>query len=194
MLMQNELIEKQNDTELIKLLRASIVSYTRAKNGEIIITYIVILLAFAYPITYVIIGAEKDFNLVACSFLLSIFIIIFSGYFKGNTEKGAIYKEEFDTKLFNLPWKSTLKRPVYSEVSKFSVQYKGNEIKDWYSPSLSATIPHNISIAVLQHSNTSWDINLRTAFRNWLIGFIILYSMAILNLIFCLAQLQIWRY
>ncbi|MBK6915413.1 MAG: hypothetical protein IPH11_17750 [Ignavibacteriales bacterium] len=65
------------------------------------------------------------------------------------------------------------------EVSKFSLEYKGNEIIDWYSPNISTTIPHNISVAVLQHSNTSWDIELRIIYCRWLAGFLISYSIVL---------------
>ena len=176
----NALLSNQNNPELIKLLRASTVAYTKAKFGEIKITYFLIFLAFAYPISYLFIGDEKiKLALFGCSFLLTVLVQIFTNTFKGNTSKGAIYKEEFDTTLFNLPWKSTLKKPEHTEVSKFSLQFKGEEIKDWYSPNLSPAIPQNISVAVLQHSNTSWDIDLRIVYRSWLTGFLITYSIAL---------------
>jgi hypothetical protein len=176
----NPIIKKQNNSELIKLLRASTVAYTKAKGGEIKITYFLLFLAFAYPICFLFI---KDDNiklvLFGCSFLLTILIQIFSSSFKGNTSKGAIFKEEFDTIIFNLPWKSTLKKPDRSEVLHFSKLYKGAEIKDWYSPNLSAEIDSNISVAILQHSNTSWDIQLRKTYRRWLTNFIIAYSIVL---------------
>lgn len=176
----NPIIRNQNDTELIKLLKASTVAYTKAKSGEIKVTYFLIFLAFAYPISYIVIGDEGvKLTLFGCSFLLTILVQIFTDSFKGRTSVGAILKEEFDTALFKLPWKSTLKKPDHAEVSKFSLQYKGKEIRDWYSPILSEAIPTNIAIAVLQHSNTSWDIDLRIAFRKWLTGFLVVYSIAL---------------
>lgn len=176
----NEILNKQNDSELIKLLRASTVAYTKAKNGEIKITYFLIFLAFAYPVTYILIEDENIKHvLFGCSFLLTVLVQLFTNSFKGNTSKGALFKEEFDTTIFNLRWKSTLKKPEHSEISKFSLEYKGNEIKDWYSPNISATIPQNITIAVLQHSNTSWDIELRIIYRRWLAVFLIAYTIAL---------------
>jgi len=176
----NQLLNKQNDPELIKLLKASTVAYTKAKSGEIKITCFLIFLAFAYPISYVLIGNEEiKLLLFGCSFVLTILVLIFTDSFKGNTSLGAIFKEEYDTVVFNLPWKSTLNKPDHSEVSKFSLQYKGQEIRDWYSPNLSEVIPTNISIAVLQHSNTSWDIDLRIIYRRGLSGLLIAYSIAL---------------
>lgn len=178
--MTNSILQKQNDPEQIKLLRASTVAYTSAKNGEIKVTYFLLFLAVAYPICYLFI---KDDNmklvLFGCSFLLTILIQIFSSSFKGNTSKGAIFKEEFDIMIFNLPWKSTLKKPDRREVLHFSQLYKGAEIKDWYSPNLAANIDSNIAVAILQHSNTSWDIELRKGYRKWLTNFLVFYSITL---------------
>lgn len=173
----NKTINNQNSPELIKLLKASTVAYSKAKKGEIRITYFFLILAFAYPISYVLIGNE-DVKLIlfGCSFILTLFVLIFSNSFKGDTSKGAVLKEEFDTTLFKLPWKSTIKKTDHTEISKLSLRYRGKEIKDWYSPSLSEDISHNISIAVFQHSNTSWDIELRIKYRSWLIGFVVAYT------------------
>jgi hypothetical protein len=180
MITMHPILNNQNSPELIKLLKASTVAYTNAKKGEIKVTFFLIFLAFAFPITYVLIKDEGiKLTLFGCSFLLTVLVNIFTDTFKGNTSKGAIFKEEFDTELFNLRWKSTLMKPEHSEVSKFSLEYKGKKIKDWYSPNISARIPQNIAIAVLQHSNTSWDIELRIIYRRCLTGFLISYSIVL---------------
>jgi hypothetical protein len=175
--MLNEIIKNQNEPELIKLLRASTVAYTKAKAWEIKFSYTLFILALAYPISFVLIKDDSiKIILFACSFFLTILVQIVYSKLKGNTSKGAIFKEEFDTTIFKLPWKSTIKKPDQSEVSKFSMEYKGQEIKDWYSLILSPEIPHNISVAILQHSNTSWDIELRKSFKDWIIGMLVSYS------------------
>lgn len=175
-------ISNQNDPQHIKLLRASAAAYSAAKSGEIKITYFLLFLAVAYPVTYLFIKDENaKLVLFGCSFLLAVAVQIFSVKFMGRTYKGAIFKEEFDTSLFNLPWKFTIKKPDPGEVSHYSQQYKGKEIKDWYSTNLSPSIPHNTAVAVLQHSNTSWDIELRKTYRRWLIKFLAFYSILLLT-------------
>ena len=175
--------EKQNHPEQIKLLRASSSAYRKAKTGEITITYFLLFLSVAYPVVYFFVKNDVvKIVLFGCSFLITILIEIFSASFKGDTSKGAIFKEEFDTIVFNLPWKSTLKKPDHSEVVRFSQQYDGAEIKNWYSPNLSGSIEQNSAIAILQHSNTSWDIELRKIYRKWLIVFIVSYSVVIFTL------------
>lgn len=178
--MVNSIVEKQNDPEQIKLLRASTVAYKKAKSGENSITYFLLFLSIAYPICYLILK-DKTLILVlfGCSFVLTILIQIFSGKFKGDTSKGAIFKEEFDTAIFKLPWKSTLKKLDRREVLHYSQKYKGREIIDWYSPNLSESIEHNTAVAILQHTNTSYDIELRKAYRNWLIYLLLAYSITL---------------
>ena len=178
------ILTHQNDPELIRHLQASTVAYTRAKSWEIAITYFLIALAILYPVTYVITkNNDVRIALLICSFALTIIVQIFMDTFKGNTSKGALFKEEFDVALFGLPWKSTLKKPNGSEIGELASDYKGREIRDWYSPNLSARIPPHIAIAVLQHLNTSWDIILRRNYKLLLIWFISLYSVALAALL-----------
>lgn len=176
----NPLLNKQNDMQLIKLLKASSVSYKKAKYWEIRITYFFVILAFAYPITYVIVQNEKiRLLLLICSFILAILSQLFFNRFKGNTTEGALFKEEFDVILFGIRWKSTLNKVNHKDVSRLSNQYKGKEIQDWYSKSLSNNVPRNIAIAVCQYSNTVWDIELRKNYLDWLKGFIMAYSISL---------------
>jgi hypothetical protein len=186
--MANNILSHQNEKENIKLLLASAVAYNKAKSSEIKINYFLLFLSVAYPICYLFI---KNYNitlvLFGCSFLLTLLIQIFSSSYKGNTSRGAIFKEEFDVIIFNLPWKSTLKKPDRREVLHFAQQYKGTEIKDWYSPNLSELIDHNTAVAVLQHSNTSWDIELRSTYRKWLFNFLVFYSI-VLSTVFIIKQ------
>lgn len=179
----NQIVIKQNSDNSKRLLRASSVAYSNAKKAEVKITYFVIFLAVAYPISYFLITDERfKLFLFAVSFFLTIIIQIFSDSLKGNTTKGAIIKEEFDTELFSLPWKSTLKKLDHAEISSLAYKYKGDDINDWYSPNISENIPHNTTIAIMQHSNTSWDIELRSIYRRCLLTMLSLYSCALLVL------------
>lgn len=188
--MSQSFLSNQNSSESIKLLKASTVAYTKAKYWEIRITYFLLFLSIAYPICYLLIKDENaTLILFGCSFLLTILIEIFSGTFKGNTSKGAIFKEEFDIIVFNLPWKSTLKKLDHREVLHFSQQYKGKEIKDWYSTNLSPSIEHNIAVTILQHSNTSWDIELRKTYRSWLFNLLVFYTV-VLSVIFIVMKID----
>ena len=178
--MLHPILKSQNDSHHIRLLKASTVAYTRAKSWEIIITYVLIILAFAYPVTYVITKNEGfKLGLFICSFLLTVVVQLFMDVFKGNTSKGAIYKEAFDVSLFNLPWKTTLTPPNDDEIHELAQLYKGNDIRDWYSTQLSPAIPDHTAVAILQYSNTSWDILLRKKYMVLLIRFVCIYSIGL---------------
>jgi SMODS-associating 4TM effector domain len=185
--MTNTILSKQNDSESIDLLKASTVAYGKAKLGEISITYFVLVLSIAFPVAYFLIKSENvKLVLFGFSFLLACLIEILISVFKENTSKGALFKEEFDTKVFDLPWKSTLKKPDPLDVLTFSQQYRGAEIKDWYSVNVSDAIGHNTAVAILQHSNTSWDIELRKSFRRWIVVFLVAYLLVIITFFFIL--------
>jgi SMODS-associating 4TM effector domain len=176
----NPILNKQNDKNNIRLLKASNVAYKKAKFWEILITNFLIFLSIAYPIYYVYsTNPSIKLALFGCSFFLTIFIQLFNYSFKGNTSKGALFKEEFDVTIFDLPWKTTLKKPDQADVSKYSLEYKGSEIKDWYSTILSPNISHNIAVSICQRTNTGWDIDLRKIYRSWLKGHLILYSIGL---------------
>ena len=186
----NSLLINQNNPEHIKLLKASAVAYSKAKVGEVKVTYFFIFLAIAYPICYLIVKNDvAKLVLYGFSFFLTVMAQILTDYFKGNTSKGAILKEEYDTLIFDLPWKSTLKKLERTEIIHLARQYKGEEIKDWYSPNLSPSITHNIAIAILQHSNTSWDIRLRKLYRKLLIAILVFYSI-VLTAIFVILKVE----
>jgi len=177
----NPILNNQNDPGHISLLKASSIAYTKAKRWEVFNTYFHIFLALAYPISFVIIQQDNvKIGLFGCSFLLALLMLLIAASLKGNTARGAIIKEEFDIKLFGLRWKSTLKRPVSDDIIKLSMQYRGKEIINWYSPNLSEKIPHNNAVAILQHTNTSWDIQLREKFKNLIIFLLILYSILLI--------------
>lgn len=176
----NDIIKKQNNEEALKLLKASVVAYNKAKFWEIRITYFLIFLAFAYPVYYVF-SKDKDIQLTlfGCSFLLTVLVQLFYNTFKGNTSKGAALKEMFDVYVLGIPKKTTSKDIDHGEVSKLSLEYKGEEPTNWYSNNLSLNITHNIAVAVIQHSNSNWDLELRKSYRDYLKGFLIFYSIGL---------------
>jgi hypothetical protein len=177
--MQRNFLLKQNNDEAILLLRASTYAYAKAKRAENTITLVLLFLAFAYPIFYVLSKDDQTkLMLFQVSFFLTVFVQIFTPSFKGNTSKGALLKEEFDTTLFGLPWKTTLKKIDPFEVSKLSVSYKGKEIKDWYPTNFNDNIPDKVLIAICQRCNTAYDIELRKKYSFLLFVFLIIYTIA----------------
>jgi hypothetical protein len=186
--------EKQNKDENIRLLEASSVAYKEAKKWEIVITVTILVLAIGYSASFlffkgsVLFLTNIDFKLCLSivSFILTILIQVFSGKLKGDTAKGAILKEQFDISVFNLPYKSTIKEIESREIIRLFNEYNGDKIKNWYSPNISVSIPENTIVAILQYTNTNWDIQLRKKYTNAVKIFLAVYSVIIILLLIIL--------
>ena len=182
--MAHRILSAQNDEQHTLLLMASSAAYRNAKRGAIFITFFIMLLSYAYPITYVFIKDETTkLILFGFSFVLNIAIQILTGFLKDNTSKGALFKEEFDVTLFGLPWKTTLKKPEHTDVIRYARRYTGAPPADWYSVRLSEKLPDEIAVAAFQHTNTSWDIDLRKKYMHRLIAYMLFYTAALAALL-----------
>lgn len=180
--MQNYQI-KQNSPELVSLLKASTVAYKNAKSREFAVTYILLFLAAAYPISYIFIKDESSKQLLfGLSFFVTITTWFLTDYFKGNTAKGALLKEQFDVLLFGLPWKFMLPKPDMSEVVNLEKEYSGEDIKDWYPANISETMPQNTVVAICQRISSSWDIELRSKYKTFLSVFLFAYTLLVFML------------
>ncbi|MHB8579895.1 MAG: S-4TM family putative pore-forming effector [Ignavibacteriaceae bacterium] len=178
------LIAKQNHPDFIKLLKASSVAYSDAKLLENTVTVILLFLAFAYPISYIYIKNDSiNFVLFSISIFITIFVLAFDILHESSTLKGALIKEEFDTSLFELRWKSTLKKIDHAEISGLAIKYDGAEIKDWYSPDILAKIKKITVISICQRINTGWDIHLRKNYNLFLSWFLFIYTLLLISVI-----------
>lgn len=172
------ILDKQNEAYFIKLLKASSIVYSKAKRGEVTITTTMVLLSFIYPVIYLNeLGENVKIFVFALSFLLSILVQLVKTQSNKLTQLGAVIKEEFDTSLFGLPWKRTISRPQLSEISHFAQLYTRNDITNWYSISVSKNLPDETAVALLQYSNTIWDIKLRQKYLFAIKGYLIFYTM-----------------
>ncbi len=78
--------ERQNEEKMLRLLHASAVAYGRAKLGENLVTLVLLMLSVAYPVCYIfILSDDVKMALFACSFLLTIIVMVYGDRFKGNT-------------------------------------------------------------------------------------------------------------
>jgi hypothetical protein len=163
------ILTNQNEADALQLLRASTVAYTKAKILENSVFVVLTILALAYPFVLVFNGSDTlKLYLYGWSFLVALLTVFFDDAIKGRTVRGAIFKEEFDTRVLGLPWKSTIPRADMAEVSALAAEYDGPPIRDWYSNSLSNKIPPLVAVAVCQRANSSWDIELRRRYMGFL--------------------------
>jgi len=180
----HHILAHQNDTGQINLLKASSVAYKKAKSKEFLFTYALCFLAIGYPAVYIFIKNEDLKHLLfALSLLITIGSWVTADYFKGNTTKGALLKEQFDIALFKIPWRFVLRNPEPDDVVlELAGEYKDVPIKDWYPSNLSDKVPQNTAIAICQRISCAWDIRLRERFNIVLYFILGIYTFAVLIL------------
>ena len=188
----HELLINQNNLKMAALLEASSMEYRSAKTFELWVSRVLIFLSIAYPIVYLV-AKDPIFKntLFAFSFILTVLVLIFSDKIKGNTTRGALYKEEFDTLLFGLRWKNTLEHPIEHdafELSYFYYKKQGMHISDWYSTNISPNLPNYVVIALAQYSNSTWDKALRQKYLDMIYIGIGLYTLTLLIILFVTRQ------
>lgn len=178
-----DFLRNQNDPALINLLKASTVAYARAKKGENVITLSVVILSTLYPVAYIFYKGDESilFWLFFSSFILSIIVSVLASAFSVSTFLGAAIKEEFDTRLFSMRWKTTIKKADRLKISELADKCK-QEISDWYPPNIEKQIPHSLQVALCQRCNTAWDINLRKKYVLYLYVFLSVYSIVLIYL------------
>lgn len=181
--MTHEILLNQNNPDFINLLKASSVAYKNAKSKEFVFTYTLMFLAIAYPVVYIFIETESVKEILfAVSFLVSVSTWFLTDYFKGNTSRGAILKEEFDVRLFKIPWPFLLKKTDRVEIMELAGQYKGKDIQDWYPVNLYEKIPNNIAIGICQRISSAWDVKLRKRFKLLLQQMLFIYTVFVMIL------------
>ncbi|RED32292.1 S-4TM family putative pore-forming effector [Paenibacillus sp. VMFN-D1] len=160
------MLDKQNESQYIKLLVAMRYYYNKAKLIHRVRVYGV----FAAAIISGFLG--KIFPSV--TWLLVLSAVLSAGWLiihrlvlmdleKSYTKRAATIQEEFDTKLFGLSWhKSLVGSPIKPEqIAEANIRFKGerDKLKDWYVGLSSSEKWLNVLIA--QRMNLAWDSNLR---------------------------------
>lgn len=178
--MGHGLLKNQNSPESIELLKASSIAYSKAKSKEFVFTYTLCFLAIAYPIAYFFLKNEtlKEI-LFGISFAITASSWVLADYFKGNTSKGALLKELFDTRIFQLHWKFFLNKPESFVIIELAKNYKGATIKNWYPDNILESINNRTATAICHRIGSYWDIILREKYRNTLQTIIIIYTIIV---------------
>jgi hypothetical protein len=158
-----ELNFKQNERHFQRLLKASIVAYSKAKSKEYFLVWVVIVLAFAYPWMYYY-RHEQVIILFIISFSFNIVGIFLSIVYKAETKEGAFFKEQFDREIFGFETPS-LGHYLEDKIANYELNYKGAGTQNWYSTNLPETFSKNKVIAICQLTNTNWDVAARKRFQ-----------------------------
>lgn len=182
------LLEKQNNPENISLLKAASVSYSEAKLLEVTFLRLMFFLAVVYLLIFVKIKNEEiKFAVSLFSFLFNISMNVVVDFIKHKISNGALLKEEFDTRVFELPWKFTVKKATRIHAEKLAAKYHGIGLTNWYPENFSSSLPDEVIIGACQRINAGWDIKIRKAFLGFLHFVITLYSVLLVTFIFLFA-------
>ncbi|MDR1582881.1 MAG: hypothetical protein LBS55_06415 [Prevotellaceae bacterium] len=166
---KNEITQKQNTQEAIRLLKAQRIAYSYSKRYGYIDLLIAIMSILIY--CYASNMAETFFlNICLIIMIICSFIIVFSYKFqKKQILIGAGIQEKFDNEIFRLPQNMVL-TPAYPSteiIINYSSKYKKDDMHNWYMSYLKLD-NYSLSIAILrcQLSNLLWDKIQRKAFKS----------------------------
>lgn len=176
------LSERQNSSYSIDLLKAMRQSYD---NGKCFRFTRVVITASIPIISIFIINLNSDSK--AFFALISAIWLAFSRLYFINFEKeciktAAVLQEEFDTKLFKIPWNKMLVGETINDKKRMllSNSFKGDESKllNWY-PGLNKIANENLTCLMCQKTSLQWEVELRKFYKNKVLLPILLFSLVI---------------
>lgn len=165
--------ERQLDDDMVRLQRAASVSH---RNGQIIDAVrnvaALTLAAVGLVVTSVGHGRTVWTILGAAWFLISYFLL--KNLMSATAKQGALLQEQFDTTLFDLPWRQAAAgdpvpdHDVRRLARKLPVGGKRDQriTSGWYDPTTGVHHPYDVFIS--QEQNLAWDARLRRNYSFWI--------------------------
>lgn len=176
----NDILEKQNRPEFIRMIKAQRVAYSYAKKYQMGYEAAAVLVAILLPVVYIFFPEYKT-GAGWIGAVFSIAAIIIDRVQKHITKDAASIQEQFDRELFGLDWDnySGAKKVDLNKIISYSEKYKKKDVQNWYSENITSDIPHNIAVLLCQRANLHWDKTLRKKYR-LLIGLLALIFIALM--------------
>lgn len=171
----NDITTKQNNPNLVELLKAQRVAYSQCKKFQIF-DVVSVIIAILFPfLTLKYPNYQKAIN--AFGVLWTASYLLTEIYRKNKTTQGAIIQEQFDTELYNIKWNEVLckDKANIDTIQDLASKYSKNDLQNWYSTKIDNTLPNEISILLCQRINFSWEISQRQKFVTFLSIIAILY-------------------
>jgi hypothetical protein len=171
----NDITTKQNNPNLVELLKAQRVAYSQCKKFQIF-DVVSVIIAILFPfLTLKYPNYQKAIN--AFGVLWTASYLLTEVYRKNKTTQGAIIQEQFDTELYNIKWNEVLckDKANIDTIQDLASKYSKNDLQNWYSTKIDNTLPNEISILLCQRINFSWEISQRQKFVTFLSIIAILY-------------------
>lgn len=159
-MIEQNITSRQNDSEHIRLLRASSVVH----RWTLAVDTARWTLALVVGVVAVLAIAFTEFEQAAV--FVSIGYAVIGEIIVGLTlnhlnRRGALIQETFDTSLFGLEWKAPEPRPADEELVRLSTRFRGDEsdLHNWYVDMTG--VPSPVAVLFCQRQNVRWDFALR---------------------------------
>ncbi len=161
----------QNLPENIDLLVAQRRLYSDAKRARGFRTVGSLIAAIPLPILGVMVSSSQSLVTVMGGLWLLAALVLMLVFVRGKTSDGTRVLEEFDVRVFSLPWneriagKRVISELVTNAMRRSRVDH--SQLRDWYPP-IVGEVPWPLSVLVCQRAAVVWDWRLRRAY-GWLI-------------------------
>jgi hypothetical protein len=178
--MKNSILQEQDQPEMIRLLKAQRVAYSKIKVLQFSFEVAAVVAAIALPICILFFPTAKTQIGYVCA-AISISAFFAENYFKRRTKEAASIQEKFDRTLFRLA-DNTFKKPIEvsnERVIELSMKYGKDDMKGWYSQYVRPEYPMDLAVLLCQKINLVWDWKLRNKYRNTVIALTIIYAASI---------------
>jgi hypothetical protein len=184
--MANDISNRQNDEQSLRLLAAQRRLYSWAKIALAVQVVLVVIVPAALLIVEYFVGTFKVWAAFAGLTISILDVMLLDPVKAAMQRKAAGAQELFDCYVLDLEWPSLKgKRPDPEDLHGASRGYKADGLRDWY-PTGIGQLPLYVGRVVCQRSNCSWDSKLRRFYR---VGVICLSAIMAIGIV----VVALWR-
>jgi hypothetical protein len=161
----NDISLRQDLEENLERLAAQRALYSRAKAVRGASVLVVTLLAVgSLPVAIYWPKASAGLGLFALLWTL-VELVLLDGVEEQNRQKAALIQEDFDTRVFGLPWNPALgARPMPEAIVDAGKPGKGDpSLKGWYADA--GPLPRALAVLASQRSCVAWDHRARHLYQ-----------------------------
>ncbi|MFB6956717.1 S-4TM family putative pore-forming effector [Streptomyces sp. NPDC056309] len=172
------IVERQNDEEMLTILRAGESSHARAQKLTALHVLVSMVLAAGAVLAVLVPGLQTA--LTAGGFLWAVVYAAAAGAWTENEfRRAALLQELFDTRLYGLPWNEILagNAPSADETSRLARRYKGpaERLRNYYEIR-ELPRPFDVLSCILQ--NLAWGARIRRRYANTVQAGVVLWIVA----------------
>ncbi|MER5755015.1 S-4TM family putative pore-forming effector [Streptomyces sp. NPDC002088] len=172
------IVERQNDEEMLTILRAGESSHARAQ--KLAALHVLVSVVLAAGAVLAVLVPDLQPALTAGGFLWALVYAAAAGAWTENEfRRAALLQELFDTRLYGLPWNEILagNAPSADETSRLARRYKGpaERLRNYYEIR-DLPRPFDVLSCILQ--NLAWGARIRRRYANTVQAGVVLWIVA----------------